>query len=586
LKESSLASYMIPDDYVFLEKMPLTPNGKVDRKALPLPEIREEEYEEPEGEMEQAVASAAGELLGIERIGSSANLLSLGMSSLLFMKLVLRLNEEKKIRIRTADAMKAPTVREIAALAARSMEEEEIRVDYTLREAYPITENQRGLFVDWEKNPGTTQYNIPSVFRFGPETDGERLTAAVKAAIDAHSYLKTTFALSEDDVMQIRRDNEEAVVTHTLLEAEPSEEELAGRVYPFHLTGGELCRAEVIESPESVYLFLDIHHTVIDGISVSILMNDIERAYRGETLAAETHTAYENALYEKALSGTERYRKAEKFFDALLSGAETTRYPVSARVDEGREKTSYVSYRIDNRSIAAFCRKNSITPNAYFCTSFMYVLSCAAREETVLIAFIDNGRNRAGIMGSVGMFVRTIPMVLGFEGENGFAAMARECQERQSEAVSHSIYPFTQLVSRYGITPEILYAYQGLEGPDRNGLFAEAQSIPLTLDTAKVPLTLEVVPEEDGFRLMVEYDTALYSRRDMETLIKMIGLFAEQAAVEPDVRRIALTDEAEQQALLKLGTGRQKPYDPEETFIDLFLKQAARTPERTAVCDG
>ena len=165
------------------------------------------------------------------------------------------------------------------------------------QDTYPLTENQRGVYIDWDLNREALQYNIPSVQRLDG-VDALRLRNAVEAAISAHPYLKTRLTMADGDVRQQPHADEPTVVELITLDETPKPGFFQNKVRPFNLFNDQLYRAAVyqVKNSGAVYLFLDFHHMVFDGVSATVLMTDIRRAYQGETLSPETYTAFDRAL--------------------------------------------------------------------------------------------------------------------------------------------------------------------------------------------------------------------------------------------------------------------------------------------------
>ena len=320
-------------------------------------------------------------------------------------------------------------------------------------------------------------------------------------------------------------------------------------------------------------------------------MRDIARAYEGGEVKAEGFTAFEYALTEQALMSTGAYQEAEKHFDAIIAGMEATMYPTSVHLDNTDKHTAFATSTVPADSITAFCRRNGITPANHFLASLMHVLWRITREDGVLVTTIHNGRDDARMQESYGMLVKTLPVAMTGDRACRFTESALSLQRQVAESADRSLYPFTHIVSRHGVRPNILYAYQGLQDYVAKGhseLLAGSKTMPLELDMAKVPLSVEIRPAAEGFELLAEYDTALYSRFDMDTLLGMIGTFAQNAAAAADnalASSIPLLSEAERERISVLGQGERHEYDASKTWVDLFVEAAKEHGDSVAVAD-
>ena len=251
----------------------------------------------------------------------------------------------------------------------------------------------------------------------------------------------------------------------------------------------------------------------------------------------------------------------------MLKGTEAVGYPHSAHTDDTDMKSDSLTIEIaDGEAIRKACRDMGITENAYFQTVAAQVLHRITREDGIMLATISGGRHLNGMERMMGMFVRTIPLVsICDTRENQTFADAARAMHRQSiESVSRDFYPMTDVVERHGLKPQILYAYQGglydgvnldADGKENSGV----SDMPLTLDTQKLPIELTVFPDgTDGYTIGLSYDTALYSRQDMEVFVQALANYAVHATKEgARLSDIELTTEDEQTTLIKLGTGHK-----------------------------
>jgi aryl carrier-like protein len=540
--------------------------------------------------LEQQLFDLAAEKLGTDRFGVTSNLISIGLTSIAAMRLSISIHQKTGFSLPVRDILSEPTIRQMAKVISEGQPAGQVNLaDYhVLQEYYPLTENQRGVYIDWEMNRDTTQYNIPHVFRF-KDMEAEKLAEALRKVVDAHSYIKTRFVIHDGEVMQQRWDEEPAQVSLRYLEQEPDIDFFQSRVRPFNPFEDDLYRLEVYAFRNEVWLFKDFHHLVSDGLSEEVFYHDLLTAYRDGSVEKEELSAFDFALYEQELKKSERYGEAQEYFDKLLEGTEAVSYPHSAHIDITDKKSDSLILEItEGETIRTACRKMGITENAYFQTIVTQVLHRITREESIMLATITSGRQLSGMERMVGMFVNTIPLtsVSQTKDSQTFAEAARAMHRQSIESVSRDFYPLTEVVERHGLRPQILYAYQGglydgvnLDEDDR------VSDMPLTLDTQKLPIELTVWPNgKDGYTIGLSYDTAVYSRQDMEVFIHALANYTIHATKEGvRLSDIELTTDDEQEELIKLGTGEKMKYDSSETLVSLFRHQAAKTPDNIAV---
>lgn len=538
----NLTEFMIPAALMKLDKLPITSNGKVDRKALPVPEmeVETEEIVLPSSPEESEVSAIVAEIIGHESFGVTTNLLKVGLTSLLAMRLVATIAKRKDIRITSKAAMADPTVRGLVnTIAAGS--DTSVEKTAPKRKYYPITENQRGVLIDWEQNRDALQYNVSMVVKIKSDTDLNRLRDALAATVKAHPALSATFVSRNGDVMQQRREVVDIDVAELVFDHEPTRYEMQELVKPFNLFADRLYRFIIVRTPGGNWLFMDFHHIVFDGVSAMVFFDTLAKTYAGENVPEEEYSAFEFAADEADLMLSSEYEEAEQWFKSLLSNAETTIYPHSTTPESVYPGTLLrCNIDIDGTEIDRFCQKNAVTPSNFFLSAFMQTIHRLTRNETVAITTVNNGRNDVRLIDDIGMFVKTLPVVSKMAAAQAAktspADMALNLQKQFNITRGFDFYPFTEVVRLYGIRPEIMYVYEGGVSLEASEGPLGQEKIPVTLDTAKVPLSLLIyTPEPGKYRLELEYDGSLYNNTDMRMLLDMINASTTKNPTVPTV---------------------------------------------------
>ena len=465
-------------------------------------------------------------------------------------------------------------------------------------DAYPLTENQRGLYIDWELNRDTTQYNIPSVNRL-KGVSASQLKDALVTVVNAHPYLKTRLAERDGDIVQLRLDDEEVVVECQTLTEKPDSRFFQQRVKPFDLFNDRLYRFEIYTYQDTVYLFQDIHHIIFDGGSSIVFTQDVVKALQGEDILTESYSAFDRAQEEYELERSDAYTTAEAYFDGLMGDYEIASYPHSVHPDTTEPSAQVTRLTIKGDDITAFCKKNGFTVNSFFMAAFSEVLQRVLREKHLYYTSITSGRVTTDMQGIMGMFVKTLPVVTcaGMddsvrEGQMTVAETVTAMQKQYVDTQDNAIFPYTRLVEKTGARSEILFVYQGgisdaIEESTSEQSIGEEEDLHLSLDTVKVPISIVVQPEGKDYRVEAEYDGALYNSHDMQLLLSMIRGYAEQACMDrkKTISQIPLVRDEEASQLIALSTGEKLEYDASETFVDMFREQARQQPDALAVKD-
>ena len=354
----TLAEFLMPEVFVCLDDMPRSPSRKIDRKALPDPAAEDiGDVVEPETELEGKILSIVLDQIGTKKIGVTTSLISAGLSSLGIMRLSMAINQELSLTPLVSDIMKDPTIRGIAARLEKDdtgAEGSGNRIDkYEKRQYYPITENQRGIFIDWDLNRQSLQYNVPAVFTFRNRTVAE-VESAIRTAMDAHSYLKVRLVSMNGEILQKCCDDEPVTIMTERLNSEPEEGYFRQKVRPFDLLKDELYRFELAQYKMTTYLFTDMHHIINDGLTQALFISDVKEALEGDSVPAEEITAFDFALYEEEWKASGAYSEAQEYFDSLLDGTESVGLDSSGEPDG--KGIGAVDAFVSRRELDEYCK--------------------------------------------------------------------------------------------------------------------------------------------------------------------------------------------------------------------------------------
>lgn len=583
-----LTDFMVPEIYMRMDNMPYTPNGKVDRRALPLPKIERGKIVEPETEQERAMFEIVSEQLKSKEFGVTTNLVSMGLTSIGAIKLSVILQQRLGMRLSTKAMLKAPEIRQWIKLADSGQNPNDNIPIYPKQEFYPLTPNQLGIYIDWERHPDGLQYNVPCVLKFCG-VDSARLKQSVEQTVSVHPYLKVHLQMHDGEVMQERRDDDDVEIKTIELAETPTREFLQSQILPFHILGHNLYDIRIYTHGDDTWLLLNIHHVVFDGISMNVLLDNIAKAYNGEKLSAEKVTAYDYSLYNKHWQDSAAFVEAGKHFDGIMEKAESVQYPPSTEgmSRNGAQKTHVC---IGRQDVSDCAQRLGVTESSLVMAAVMQTLHRITREHDIMITTISNGRSTTDLASVFGMFVQTLPVVSHF-GNGSVADVVKGMHEQMLAAVDDDKYPFTSIVEKYGASAQIMVAYQGdvLEAPIHLGN-SVAEPVAMRLDTVKTPVSICVWNRSGNILdFEIEYDSDIYSEAAMQTFgHAVVALLLRMAKANGDtlVNSLAVTTDEEQQQMIMLGKGPHVDMDVTKTFANLFVEQAHKAPERLAVADA
>ena len=575
----SLAHYMVPDVFVQMDKMPLTQNGKIDKKALPKPVSQPEKLKEPETAMQKKIFEIVSNVVENDFFGIDTSFYKAGLSSISAMKLCILISEEFGVTVKTSDIHENNTVEKLekyVMLAPR------IRT-YEKREVYPLTGSQKGIFAECAKNPESTVYNIPFLFDLDSTVDTQKLSEAIIRMVNAHSYLLTEVFLNDRGEM-VQCPGAEAFAPEVIETTNEQFEDLKNKlVRPFKLEKGRLFRTEIYLTEDRKYLFTDFHHIIADGNSYDIIFEDIDRAYRGEKLEKESYTGFDAALDEEQQMNEGKYKKAEKYYDSIFEGIETESLPLPDLYGKTPEK-GYQERKLDIAvdKILSGCEKLGVTPNVLFTGLFGILMSRYGNAEDSLFATIYNGRNDSRLENTVCMLVKTLPVYCSFDSKTTIQAYMTELSEQLLSSMANDIFPFSDICAKYGFNSDLVFAYQAELSDDYPIGDTIARGHDLSLDMAKMPLLLQVREYNNEYVLTAEYRSDMYSEAFVEGILDSYEAAMNSLLKTKYVSEISVISE---NALDKLAQFNDTAceYDRNKTISDMFDEMVQSIPTNTAV---
>ncbi|MBQ8092752.1 MAG: amino acid adenylation domain-containing protein, partial [Clostridia bacterium] len=573
-----LTAYMMPSAMMQLDEMPLTANGKIDKKALPVLDIEKKErvIDLPENDLQRTLCGIFEKALELDQVGINEDFFELGGTSLKAAT-VLMSAMQNGLAITYQDIFHTPTVRGLAEILEKAEQE---TVNLEKRENYPLSKTQMGIFVESMSFEGTTVYNIPMMYKLDERVDMMKLHTALDTVLAAHPYLSMTVSKGENGEVMAHR-SDEVLVKVECLDHLPELDEL---VRPFSLTNGEpLCRAALIDSRDGKYLFLDTHHIVSDGDSLRILFDDLQTAYDGGEIETEQYSGFEFALEEEAARKSERFADAQAWYESRCRGCEGQTLPLrevnlsgDSHIASGR-----TSGRTSADAVRTYCAEHGMTMNAFFTTAFALALKAYTGSESAVFATIYNGRNNARMMRSISMFVKTLPVVLYLDPEKSVEETIEISKNWLLGAMANDIYSFAEIHEALGIGADVLFAYQGEAGDGEKIGGYPVQEVDISLSQAKSVFGLDISVDGDKVIYDTEYDPARYGAYTMDGFVRMLDRICSEMLIREKIKDICLTQEADEQAIIGLHD-TDWPV-AERPAYRLVQDSAERWPARTAV---
>ncbi|RYZ41973.1 MAG: amino acid adenylation domain-containing protein, partial [Myxococcaceae bacterium] len=620
--EQLLPRFMVPQAVVVLERLPLLPNGKVDRKALPAPEAvrepRKQAHVAPRTPAEQMLAGFWAEVLRLESVGLHDNFFEVGGHSLLAMQLVARVREAFRVDLPLRDVFESPTV---AALAERISRVAAVAgipappLKRTAREdgTAPLSFAQQRLWFLAQLDPSNTSYNLWAPVRLTGALDVGALERSFEALVRRHESLRTTFRSEGASPVQVitaeARVPLERVDLGTLPEDEReaatkarAEEEVRR---PFLLEQGPLLRTVLLKVSEQEHvLVLVMHHIVSDYWSMGILVREVSALY--EALAKgqpsplpELPVQYPDfAVWQREWLKGEVLETQLAYWRKQLAGA-----PRALELPTDKPRPVAQTFRGANRlvrwpkalwrEVEALGRREGATPFMVLLAAFQTVLSRYAGQDDVSVGAPIAGRTHSEMEGLIGFFVNTLVLRAKLTPGLRFRELLAQVREVTLGAYAHQDVSFEKLVEE--LRPErdlsrspffqVTLTLQNtpasevrLQGLTLKGMEAEEK-------TSKFDLSLVVEEVQDGVVAMVNYNSDLFEAGTMDRMLGHLKVLLDAAVAHPEQRlwELPLMGLEEQQRLVKEWSGTEVEYPRDASLPVLFEAQVLKTPEAVAV---
>jgi acyl carrier protein len=570
----SLPDYMIPSYIVPLDEIPLTPNGKVDRRSLPEPAVLTtgDDCTKPENEVQRKLAIIWSEVLGIENqsIGIHDNFFRLGGHSLRATIVVSRIHKELAMKIPLAEIFNKPTIKTLSEYISENLE---VNVKYTSidpiekKEYYPQSSAQKRLFSLEQLGDIGTSYNMPMVVELVETFDRERYQNSINALIERHQALRTSFQVIKDETVQVVHDIKtiDFQVQEIPLEKEINENSIAEKinsfVRPFDLSAAPLLRLGFIRLAVGKTLLLyDIHHIAADGTSSVVINEDFSRLYAGEKLQPLKLQYKDFSLWQNRLFVSGKIKTQMDYWRNLFSG-EIPRlnlpYDNPRPIVMGFAGDRYIKVlpRDQMMRFKAFCTENDVTLYMNLLCIFNVLLYKYSGQQDIVIGSGIAGRRHADLQGLVGMFVNTLPMRNYPGPEKKYREFLKEVKENCVKAFENQDMQFEELVYRLNIPRD----------PSRNPIFDvefnvqnfgespedETRQEDVNMNegtnygmpqynyenkTAKFDLILFATESMEGIHFNMEYSTLLFKPATIKKMMKHFIYILETVTTDSDIK--------------------------------------------------
>ena len=452
-----------------------------------------------------------------------------------------------------------------------------------MKQVVPLTKSQYGIYVESAGHKGEICYNLPYLYTLDGNLDEARLRRAVETAVNAHPTLFTRIVSGDDgEPMQcVEPGNEPWTLDVEKIDDIGSVK--ATLVAPFDLAEDRLFRIRLLRDARHWYLFIDYHHIIVDGTSMHLLLNDIDKAYRGMALEPEELTLSDVASEELRLRQSASFEEGKRWYAANFDCGDVFTPLIPDREETVATEASLLrTLTVVPKHVELFCKEHGVFKSTLFTSAYAFLLARFNNEQGALFTTVFNGRKDKRLNRTVGMFVKTVPVYARFDGETTVLDFLKAGQEQMNGCREHDIYAFSDQVEDLHLQSNSMFAWHGM-------LFSDDTmgGKPMTVErignsTLDAPLYLKAFVRDGRYQVKAEYRSDLYSDALIAQFLESYEAVLQGMLAKRFLRDIDLATAGQ---IEKLDSFNQTDvdYDATQTIVSLFGRQVKATPGNIAV---
>jgi amino acid adenylation domain-containing protein len=620
-----LPDYMVPSVFILMDELPLTANGKVDRRILPaladIPGIADEQAITPRTPTEEVLAGIWSEVLGAKDIDLNKTFFELGGHSLLATRVMSRVHEVFKVELPLQKLFAEPTVSRLAAAIDDAVLSEEglnlpLLTSVSHDGQLPLSFAQQRLWFLNQFEPENPFYNVPAAVRIRGPLNESALEGSFNEVIRRHESLRTRFGGDEGRPFQVLLPEVDFKLAIESLETMTKEErdlqalklaaEEARR--PFDLSRETLLRARLLKLGEADHILLvTMHHIVSDGWSMRLLIDELAGSYdalsRGELPAAQDLPIQyaDFAAWQRAALVGEILQTHLDYWNGQLRGSN---FALDLPADRPRPANqTFRGATIDLKlasSIAGALRSLARSEGATLFMTLLAALNILLQRYTgqddVIVGTPVAGRNQLELENLIGVFVNTLVLRTDTSGDPTFIELLRRVRDAALGAYVHQDLPFEKLVEE--LQPQrdtsrsplfqVMLVLQADPTADLHLGNLDLKLMKVDTGTAKFDLTLSFTETTEGsLDGSLEYSTDLFDEITVARMLRHLQTLLEEVSKDASRRisELPMMGDEERREVLVTWNDTRADYD-ELCITDLFEQQTARTPHSVALVHG
>lgn len=606
LKESlndELPQYMVPQYFIKIEKMPYTPNGKIDRKELEKIELQKIDRKiiKPRNELDEELIKIVGDMLQVREVSLLDTILELGGDSLTAITLSTKILSKYNVQINIKDILSNCSIKDISDYIKENKSYNIERIEIKKapnQDVYPLSSAQRRIYYNVKMTEDNIVYNMPGAILVEEIVEKENVKNIFEKIADRHSVLRTKFVLDNDNVVQKIEDKIEIdIPTYQITETQVNDV-IKTFSEPFNLEEAPLLRVKLYYIDDKKTLILvESHHIIMDGTGLKNIITEFSKLYNGEELKEMPIEYKDYSVWENEYNESKEIKKVEDYWLNKFVNYEFAQLnlPYDYKIPANRSyKGNKISNVIDKEKferIEKYAKDMEISPYMLFISVlFILLYKYTGQKEITLGSPIEN-RNMDETKEMIGMFVNNIVVKGKIDTETTFKEFVNEIKEQVLEDLVNQPYPFDMLVKKLGMNVDslrnplfdVLFTYQNNETNTIKLNNTECQVMEINNNISKFNLSLEVKPKTHTIN--IEYCTDLFKKQTIDKLFEHYMNAIECIVNDTNIKikDINIISEAEKNKILYEFNNTELKYSKNKTITKLFEEQVNKTPNNIAI---
>ncbi|GAA4271400.1 amino acid adenylation domain-containing protein [Aquimarina gracilis] len=617
--QEQLPSYMIPGHFIVIDEIPLTANGKVNKKALPeidTVDVIRNDYVAPTNKTEEKLVDLWEEIIGIKNIGIKDNFFELGGHSLMISLLINRVQEEMSKTIPFRTFYSNPTIENIS----KSLYKEEFeRIEkVSVSDSYPITASQNRLWLLSQLEGGDQAYHVTSGLSLKGKLDVNALKKAFNYVVNRHEVLRTVFTTSEDGIVQqciLPESNfEETLSFKDFSKLSSAYDEVEDYIkeklsITYDLSRGPLFNASIIQVNEAEFVFfLSMHHIISDGWSMEVLTSELVECYlqleSGKIpslpnlpIQFKDYTAW----LAKKHSSTLGISSEEYWINNFKGELPVLQLPsFKNRPLEKTYSGKDVSYTFSEEVLAklkSFSKQHHVTLFMTLMAAVKALLCKYTNQKDIIVGTPIAGREHPDLEQQIGLYINTLAIRTQIATGNSFLDVLRQEKQKVLEAFVHQEYPFDKLIEKLDVKRDpsrsplfevmvVLQNHQQLS-KFKNRRTPEGiviNEFSLEREISQFDLSFAFLEKEE-LLLTVTFNTDIYDEFFITNIFSHLETLLTQVTTSPDILidEIDLLGVEERNNILVDFNKTTANYPKDKTIVDVFVEQVNENPTQEAL---